>query len=70
VCKHVFIIMGRQRGGEPRLVAQCALPVTARGVFKLVATNYGLFSRPATGSHRGRTDTLDELRATVGAHCR
>jgi 3-oxoacid CoA-transferase B subunit len=42
--KRVFIIMEQTtRGGAPRLVAQCALPVTARGVVKLVATNYGLF---------------------------
>ena len=42
--KNVFIIMEHTtREGEPRLVERCALPVTAVGVVKLVATNLGLF---------------------------
>ena len=62
--KRVFIIMEQTtRSGAPRLVAQCALPVTARGVVKLVATNYGLVradrrrvphSRDRTWRHAGR----------------
>ena len=62
--KRVFIIMEQTtRSGAPRLVAQCALPVTARGVVKLVATNYGLFEpigdgfrirEIAPGDHAGR----------------
>ena len=43
--KRVFIILEHtQRGGAPRLLRDCVLPVTARGVVKLVATNLGLFA--------------------------
>jgi 3-oxoacid CoA-transferase B subunit len=42
--KNVFIIMDHTtREGSPRLVERCALPLTAVGVVKLVATNLGLF---------------------------
>ena len=42
--QRVFIIMEHTtRTGAPRLVPRCALPVTARGVVRLVATNLGLF---------------------------
>jgi len=42
--KNVFIIMEHTtRDGAPRLVERCALPLTAVGVVKLVATNLGLF---------------------------
>ena len=42
--KNVFIIMEHTtRDGQPRLVERCALPVTAVGVVKLVATSLGLF---------------------------
>ncbi|MDE2582453.1 MAG: 3-oxoacid CoA-transferase subunit B [Rhodospirillales bacterium] len=42
--RRVFLIMEHTtRTGAPRLVPACALPVTARGVVKLVATNLGLF---------------------------
>jgi acyl CoA:acetate/3-ketoacid CoA transferase beta subunit len=57
------------RSGAPRLVAQCALPVTARGVVKLVATNYGLFEPTGDGFRIREIApgvTLDEVRATVG----
>lgn len=48
--KRVFIILEHTtRRGEPRLVRRCALPVTARGVVKLVATNYGLFEPAGEG---------------------
>lgn len=48
--KRVFIIMEQAtRTGAPRLVEQCALPVTARGVVKLVSTNYGLFQPTGDG---------------------
>jgi len=68
--KRVFIIMEQTtRSGAPRLVDQCALPVTARGVVKLVATNYGLFE-PIGDVFRIREIapgiTLDEVHATVG----
>jgi 3-oxoacid CoA-transferase B subunit len=43
--KRVFIILEHTtRQGEPRLVLRCGLPVTARGVVTLVATNLGLFA--------------------------
>ena len=42
--QRVFIIMEHTtRAGAPRLVPRCALPVTARGVVRLVATDLGLF---------------------------
>ena len=42
--QRVFIIMEHTtRTGAPRLVPRCALPVTARGVVRLVATDLGLF---------------------------
>jgi len=48
--KRVFIILEHtQRNGAPRLVQDCALPVTARGVVKLVATNLGLFEPVGEG---------------------
>ena len=69
--KRVFIILEHtQRNGAPRLLRQCALPVTARGVVKLVATNLGLFE-PA-GDHFNLVAiapgvSLDEVRAATGA---
>jgi 3-oxoacid CoA-transferase B subunit len=48
--KRVFIILEHTtRKGEPRLVRHCALPVTARGVVTLVATNLGLFAPAGEG---------------------
>jgi 3-oxoacid CoA-transferase B subunit len=68
--KRVFIIMEQAtRSGAPRLVEQCALPVTARGVVKLVSTNYGLFQPTGDGFRILEIApgvTLDEVHATVG----
>ena len=48
--RRVFIIMEHTtRDGGARLVRQCSLPVTARGVVKLVATNLGLFEPAGDG---------------------
>lgn len=48
--KRVFVIMEHlTRDGRPRLVRSCVLPVTARGVVKLMATNYGLFEPAGKG---------------------
>ena len=48
--KRVFIILEHvTRKNEPRLVKACDLPVTARGVVTLVATNYGLFEPTGDG---------------------
>jgi 3-oxoacid CoA-transferase B subunit len=68
--KRVFIIMEQAtRSGAPRLVDQCALPVTARGVVKLVSTNYGVFEPTGDGFRIREIApgvTLDEVHATVG----
>jgi 3-oxoacid CoA-transferase B subunit len=68
--KRVFVIMEHvTRDGRPRLVQRCALPVTAPGVVKLVATNYGLFE-PAGEGFRLRELApgigLEEVRAATG----
>ncbi len=69
--KRVFLIMEHTtRSGAPRLVSACALPVTARGVVKLVATNLGLFE-PIGEAFRVRElapgVTIEEVRARTGA---
>ena len=68
--KRVFVIMEHlTRDGRPRLVQRCSLPVTACGVVKLVATNYGLFE-PAGEAFRLRELApgigLEEVRAATG----
>jgi acyl CoA:acetate/3-ketoacid CoA transferase beta subunit len=67
----VFIIQEHvTRGGAPRLVERCALPVTARGVVKLVVTNYGLFEPAGDGFALREIApgfTIEELRAATGA---
>lgn len=48
--QRVFIIMEHAtREGGARLVRACSLPITARGVVKLVATNLGLFEPAGEG---------------------
>jgi 3-oxoacid CoA-transferase B subunit len=48
--KNVYLAMEQlTRDGKPRLVERCAIPVTARGVVKLVITNLGLFAVTPTG---------------------
>ena len=48
--QRVFIIMEHTtRDGGARLVRACSLPVTARGVVTLVATNLGLFAPAGEG---------------------
>jgi 3-oxoacid CoA-transferase B subunit len=42
--KRVFIAMEHvTRDGQPKMLKKCALPITAPGVVKLVATDLGLF---------------------------
>ncbi|MCA0278243.1 MAG: succinyl-CoA--3-ketoacid-CoA transferase, partial [Proteobacteria bacterium] len=58
----------RTRDGSPRLLATCSLPVTARGVVKLVATELGLFA--PTGTAFAVRDlapgvSIDEARAAT-----
>jgi 3-oxoacid CoA-transferase B subunit len=48
--KRVFIAMEHTtRDGQPRLLERCTLPLTARGVVKLVATDLGLFEVTGDG---------------------
>jgi len=48
--RRVFVVMEHTtRDGAPRLVSRCALPITARGVVTLVATNFGLFEPTGDG---------------------
>ena len=69
--KRVFIILEHTtRDGRPRLVDACALPVTARGVVRLVATNLGLFAPVGEGflvRELAPGVTIDELRAATGS---
>jgi len=69
--KRVFIILEHtQRNGAPRLLSHCALPITARGVVKLVATNYGLFEPAGTGFNLIEIApgiTVEQIRAATGA---
>ena len=68
--KRVFIILEHTtRDGKPRLVSRCALPVTARGVVTLAATNFGLFEPTGEGFRVRELApgvTLDEVRAATG----
>lgn len=42
--KRVYIAMQHTtRDGKPRLLKRCTLPITAKGVVKLIATDLGLF---------------------------
>lgn len=67
--KRVFIILEHvTRDGSPRLVQACDLPVTARGVVKMVATNYGLFEPTGDGFLLREIApglTVDEIRAAT-----
>src|SRR6476646_1664588 len=68
--KRVFIILEHvTRDGSPRLVTACDLPVTARGVVTLVATNYGLFEPTGKGFRLREIApglTVEEVRAATG----
>ena len=69
--RRVFLLLEHTtRRGAPRLVRRCALPVTARRVVTLVATNYGLFKPEGEGFRVLELApglTLDEARAATGA---
>ncbi len=69
--KRVFIILEHTtREGAPRLIADCTLPVTARGVVTLVATNYGLFAPTGEGfqvKDLAPGISLEEAAAATGA---
>lgn len=67
--KRVFLMLEhRMRDGSPRLLPRCTLPITARGVVTLVATDLGLFA--PTGEGFALRDLapgvpLDEVRAAT-----
>ncbi len=67
--RRVFLMMEhRTRDGSPRLLPRCTLPITARGVVTLVATDLGLFA--PTGEGFAVRDlapgvTLEEVRAAT-----
>ena len=69
--KNVFLILEHTtRNGAPRLVRECAIPATARGVVKKVMTNYGLFE-PAGEAFRlleiAPGIEVEQVRAATGA---
>jgi acyl CoA:acetate/3-ketoacid CoA transferase beta subunit len=69
--KNVYLMMEhRTRDGSPRLLSTCSLPITARGVVKLVATDLGLFA-PAGDAFIVRDlapgVSIDEARAATAA---
>ncbi|GAA0583575.1 3-oxoacid CoA-transferase subunit B [Craurococcus roseus] len=69
--RRVFLLLEHTtRRGAPRLVLRCALPVTARRVVTLAATNYGLFKPEGEGFRvleLAPGVALDEVRAATGA---
>ena len=69
--RRVFLLLEHTtRRGAPRLVRRCALPVTARRVVTLVATNYGLFEPEGEGFRIKELApglTPDEVGAATGA---
>ena len=69
--RNVFVIMEHTtRDGAPRLVERCALPLTAPGVVKLVATTLGLFEVTSGGfvlREIAPGYAPDEVRAATGA---
>jgi len=69
--KNVFLILEHTtRNGAPRLVRECAIPATARGVVKKVMTNFGLFE-PVGDAFRlleiAPGITVEQVRAATGA---
>ena len=69
--RNVFVLMEHTtRDGAPRLVERCALPITAPGVVKLVATTLGLFEVTADGfvlREIAPGHTPDEVQVVTGA---
>lgn len=71
--KRVIVLMEHTAGGKPKLLKECALPLTGQRVVDMVVTDMAVF----TLARRGPTDlrlvelapgvSLDELRAATGA---
>jgi 3-oxoacid CoA-transferase B subunit len=72
--RRVFIILEHvTRDGSPRLVHECDLPVTARGVVTLISTNYGLFEPTGDGFRMREIApglTVEDVRKATGAQLR
>lgn len=72
--KRVFVIMEHTtRSGGPRLLRECAIPATARGVVTRLATNLGLFEPlgKAFLMHEIAPGvTVEQVRAQTGAEVR
>jgi 3-oxoacid CoA-transferase B subunit len=68
--KHVYLAMEHTtRDGKPRLIERCTIPVTARGVVKLVVTNLGLFEVTKNGfllREIAPGISVDTVKATTG----
>ena len=67
--KRVFIILEHTtRDGTSRLTPHCDLPITAKGVVKLIVTNYGLFEPTGEGFKLLQIApgvTVDQIRAAT-----
>ncbi|MGV1988219.1 CoA transferase subunit B [Agrobacterium sp. 22-221-1] len=48
--KRVIVLMEHQAGGEPKLVGECTLPLTGRGVADLIITDLGVFKIDRKGT--------------------
>jgi 3-oxoacid CoA-transferase B subunit len=69
--QRIYIMMEHTtRDGSPRLLRECSLPVTARGVVKLVMTDLGLFEPAGEGFSLLEVApgfTLDDVQAVTDA---
>jgi 3-oxoacid CoA-transferase B subunit len=69
--QRIYIMMEHTtRDGSPRLLRECKLPVTARGVVKLVMTDLGLFEPTGDGFRIleiASGYTVDEVQAVTDA---
>jgi 3-oxoacid CoA-transferase B subunit len=69
--QRIYIMMEHTtRDGSPRLLRECRLPVTAKGVVKLVMTDLGLFEPTGDGYRMLEVApgfTLDEVQALTDA---
>jgi 3-oxoacid CoA-transferase B subunit len=71
--KRVIVLMEHTAGGKPKLLNQCALPLTGQRVVDMVVSDMGVF----TIARRGPTDlrlvelapgvSLEDMRAATGA---
>ena len=62
----------REKGGDPKFLKACTLPLTGKGVVDLLITDLAVFEIDRRGGGVKLTEladgvTLDELRACTGA---